>query len=38
MTNANIAFIVACLIAAYATGWTWAASMTYFKQFMEKIQ
>lgn len=38
MTHENIVFIVGSLITAYAIGWAWAASMLYFKQFMEKIQ
>lgn len=37
MTTEDIIFLVGTLITAYATGWTWGAAMTYFKQFLEKI-
>lgn len=32
----SIPLIVSSLFAAYAIGWSWGASVTYFKQFMEK--
>ncbi|MBE0507544.1 MAG: hypothetical protein IBX50_12645 [Marinospirillum sp.] len=32
----SIPLVVSSLFAAYAIGWSWAASVTYFKQFMEK--